>query len=674
MELGTGLMSSAPTIRACGRSFSTRTGGRVSRSCPRRRRRSRCSPAGSAARTSRSSARAPAGTCSGTRWSRASTAGARRARPPPAVRRVRALPRRARVDVRAVRASRRSCPAGSPSACTPTEGVELPGLASTTRAGRWSSRSRACCAAPTRVPRGRVLVVGNGFVGRLFGAVLERRGDEVFAVDADPAPRRPRAGRAGRRGGRLRARRRRRRRSRRSSPAARCSSSPTRGELPADAVYRRELTRRRLALGDARRRCARRARCSPSSTLPEPVVLPLERFAEGLELFRPARGAEGRLRAVRALRFYGPGDLRIEDVPDPEPGAGRRARAGRGRAHRRHRPEGVPPRAPAAARRAAAPVRPRVLRHRRRDRPPRRRGELGAVRRVRGVRARRRDAVRAPAAAAERRLRRAARRPGADRAREPPTRCRPASRPRSRRSSSRSRAACTASSARASRPARRSRSLGAGPIGLMLCACVADAGGRPVVVGGRARAARARARRSARSPATATAPTSRSRRRARRRAGATRSRSCGRGGTVVFFSGLPAGTEVALDAYRIHYEELTLRGAFHHTPRTVRAALAFLASGARPWERLLTHEVGARGVCRRSSPTRRDGYLKASSGREERQVGLALAAEQREVDLDAADAARLRERDRLRLDLLRGEDAAAAGLRRVLADERRGSA
>src|SRR6202030_2920097 len=43
-----------------------------------------------------------------------------------------------------------------------------------------------------RLPRGRVLVVGNGFVGRLFGAVLERRGDDVFAVDADPA----RAGRA----------------------------------------------------------------------------------------------------------------------------------------------------------------------------------------------------------------------------------------------------------------------------------------------------------------------------------------------------------------------------------------------------------------------------------------------------------------------------------------------
>jgi L-iditol 2-dehydrogenase len=64
------------------------------------------------------------------------------------------------------------------------------------------------------------------------------------------------------------------------------------------------------------------------------------------------------------------------------------------------------------------------------------------------------------------------------------------------------------------------------------------------------------------------------------------------GGTVVFFGGLEAGTEVSLDATRVHYEELTLRGAFHHTPRTVRAALAFLASGAYPWDRLVTHTVG----------------------------------------------------------------------------------
>src|SRR6185295_5636743 len=63
------------------------------------------------------------------------------------------------------------------------------------------------------------------------------------------------------------------------------------------------------------------------------------------------------------------------------------------------------------------------------------------------------------------------------------------------------------------------------------------------------------------------------------------------GGTVLFFGGLPRGSEIAVDSYRLHYEELTLRGAFHHTPATVRAALAFLASGAYPWERLITHRI-----------------------------------------------------------------------------------
>ena len=48
---------------------------------------------------------------------------------------------------------------------------------------------------------------------------------------------------------------------------------------------------------------------------------------------------------------------------------------------------------------------------------------------------------------------------------------------------------------------------------------------------------------------------------------------------------------MAFDAFRLHYEELTVRGSFHHTPSTVRAALAFLASGAYPWERLITHRV-----------------------------------------------------------------------------------
>jgi L-iditol 2-dehydrogenase len=84
-----------------------------------------------------------------------------------------------------------------------------------------------------------------------------------------------------------------------------------------------------------------------------------------------------------------------------------------------------------------------------------------------------------------------------------------------------------------------------------------------------------------------------------------------RGGTVVLFSGLPGGAEAPLDAYRLHYDELTLRGAFHHAPRTVRAALAFLASGAYPWERLVTHEVGLAGVAGLLAEPPRD-YLKAA--------------------------------------------------------------
>ncbi|MBA3330354.1 MAG: dehydrogenase, partial [Actinobacteria bacterium] len=66
-----------------------------------------------------------------------------------------------------------------------------------------------------------------------------------------------------------------------------------------------------------------------------------------------------------------------------------------------------------------------------------------------------------------------------------------------------------------------------------------------------------------------------------------------------------------VDAYRLHYEELTLRGAFHHAPRHVRTALVFLASGAYPWERLVTHHVGLDGVARLLAEPPRD-LLKAA--------------------------------------------------------------
>jgi L-iditol 2-dehydrogenase len=133
------------------------------------------------------------------------------------------------------------------------------------------------------VPAGRVLVVGQGFVGRLFAAVLARRGDEVFALDADP------------------------RRSGREpdgpmdavvicAPGAAATALEwvcpggtilvfaDAGPLPAEQIYRRELTvvGRRSASADAMRAAATML---PQLDLPEPTVLPLERFGEGLDLF-----------------------------------------------------------------------------------------------------------------------------------------------------------------------------------------------------------------------------------------------------------------------------------------------------------------------------------------------------------------------------------------------------
>jgi L-iditol 2-dehydrogenase len=134
-----------------------------------------------------------------------------------------------------------------------------------------------------RVPQGRVLVVGNGFVGRLFGAVLGRRGDEVFAADAVPA----RAGRApdgpvdaaivcarGAGADALAAVR----------PGGTVLVFADAGELEAEVVYRRELTvvGSRSATPDSMRAAAA---LLPELDVPEPTVLPLERFEEGLDLF-----------------------------------------------------------------------------------------------------------------------------------------------------------------------------------------------------------------------------------------------------------------------------------------------------------------------------------------------------------------------------------------------------
>src|SRR5919198_94740 len=152
--------------------------------------------------------------------------------------------------------------------------------------------------------------------------------------------------------------------------------------------------------------------------------------------------------------------------------------------------------------------------------------------------------------------------------------------------------------------------VGAGPVGLMLCAGAADAGGRPVVVGGRSeRRELARlfgAKQLAPSGADVVIEAAGTEQAWRDALELVRP-----GGTVLLFGGLPRSTEFPVDTYRLHYEELTLRGAFHHKPATVRAALAFLASGAYPWERLITPRVGLEGVVGLLADPPRD-YLKAA--------------------------------------------------------------
>jgi L-iditol 2-dehydrogenase len=152
--------------------------------------------------------------------------------------------------------------------------------------------------------------------------------------------------------------------------------------------------------------------------------------------------------------------------------------------------------------------------------------------------------------------------------------------------------------------------VGLGPIGLMLCACVADAGGRPVGVGSREE------RRELAPSFGAVAADPEGADVVIEAAGTAeaweRALALVRpGGTVVAFGGLPREVRVEIDPYRIHYEEVRLVGAFHHAPHHIRAALVFLASRAYPFERLVTHEVGLTGVAGLFDDPPRD-YLKAA--------------------------------------------------------------
>lgn len=171
-------------------------------------------------------------------------------------------------------------PGGFAERVAATDGIELPpGLDAAL--GTYAEPLACVLRGAERVPRGRVLVVGNGFVGRLFGAVLRRRGDEVFAIDVDPrrhgrepdgevdaavlcAPAAP---------------------VERVKPGGTVLAFAAAGPLELGEVYRRELTVTGSRSATPRH-LEQAVALLPELEVPEPEVLPLERFAEGLARYR----------------------------------------------------------------------------------------------------------------------------------------------------------------------------------------------------------------------------------------------------------------------------------------------------------------------------------------------------------------------------------------------------
>ena len=68
--------------------------------------------------------------------------------------------------------------------------------------------------------------------------------------------------------------------------------------------------------------------------------------------------------------------------------------------------------------------------------------------------------------------------------------------------------------------------------------------------------------------------------------------ACAPGGCVVFVGGCKADSDAVLPTRPMHYDELDLRGAFHHSPDEVDRALALLADEALDWRALAAGPIG----------------------------------------------------------------------------------
>ena len=68
------------------------------------------------------------------------------------------------------------------------------------------------------------------------------------------------------------------------------------------------------------------------------------------------------------------------------------------------------------------------------------------------------------------------------------------------------------------------------------------------------------------------------------------------GGTTLFFGGCAPADRIELSTFPIHYDELSLLGSYHHTPRSFRSAIDRLAAARSDYRLLLSYDESLDGV------------------------------------------------------------------------------
>lgn len=87
-----------------------------------------------------------------------------------------------------------------------------------------------------------------------------------------------------------------------------------------------------------------------------------------------------------------------------------------------------------------------------------------------------------------------------------------------------------------------------------------------------------------------------------------------KGGKVLEFGGCPPGTEIRIDAERLHYGELTLLGTFHTTPLYFRKALNLIASRTIDVRPLITQKMSLDHI--------KDAFEVLSTSKTEIKIGI----------------------------------------------------